>query len=92
MLPVTTIPDYQLKFSGDTFQALSNGQVVLSGNFEVVKDKRTINGDNVKYKLTLITSLSSISPTRYFNLSGNVLTMYLGEIAADGTVSVFQRQ
>ncbi|RYY16859.1 MAG: hypothetical protein EOO04_26300 [Chitinophagaceae bacterium] len=81
----------QFRFSGNTVQLLVGGQVVESGTFSLEQASRIINGDNVKYKLNLFTSAATGGYSVYINVKGQILAMYVGEIAADGFVRIYER-
>lgn len=72
-----TMTDYEL-FAADT---------IIKGKYTVVQDKYAGNG-KLMNKLIFDGNPDSNS---YLEISGNTLTIYSGTIAADGTISTWER-
>ena len=77
-----------LKFKDLNYWSYSNGQARDSGKYQIKKDTLSPNGKKMD-KLTILHQTYNID--YFFQLSNNMLTLYFGTIAADGTVSTYVR-
>ena len=75
------------KFTSGTYQYFSEGELSGTGEFTKTKDYAIATGR----KMDAIILNGSADDKIYFEIKDNVLTMYHGTIAADGTVATYEK-
>ncbi|WP_276359666.1 hypothetical protein [Daejeonella sp. H1SJ63] len=94
--PINSPSDYApgngilLKFEANTFQQSTGAQTDVSGTFTIVKEEVNLNGEKLLYKIDFQSEKNM--PDAYFKISGDKLFLYVGEIAADGYVGIYEKQ
>jgi hypothetical protein len=79
-----------VQISQTNFKQISGGKVVSDQKYTVVKKEATINFDKVSYQI-IFADETAFNP--YFKISDDgKLTLYYGNIVADGVEQVYQKQ
>ena len=87
-----------ISFTGTVYQIRENGQVVESGEFEIVADPTVVESTCLNIEAGKYTQLINFKNARYpqkvfFELSGNDLTLLSGCVAVDaGSRREYERQ
>ncbi len=77
-----------IKFTGTNFEKYNNGKLSSKGTYAVQEEKKEINNEQVSYSIVYN---NDVGTKEFFNLENGKLTLYVGEIAADGHQSTYQK-
>ncbi|PYF77183.1 hypothetical protein [Pedobacter nutrimenti] len=77
-----------IKFTGKTFEKYNDGKLSSKGTYAVQEEKKEINNEQVSYSIVYNNDMGT---KEFFNLENGKLTLYVGEIAADGYQSTYQK-
>lgn len=75
------------KFTSNTYQYYINGELSGTGSFTTTKDVAIATGR----KMDALILNGNNEDQLFFEIKNNILTMYRGIIAADGTVQTYER-
>lgn len=78
---------YILKFNNGKLEKYANGKLEEEEDYTVKQEKTRINDTEVMYSILF----KKNNLTKHFNLSGQNLVIFDGEIAADGTESTYEK-
>ncbi len=74
-------------FTNNIYQSRINGQLSGTGSFTTTKDYSMATGR----KMDAIILNGNVNDKLFFEIKNNILTMYRGIIAADGTVETYEK-
>jgi hypothetical protein len=77
-----------LKFTDTAYERIENGKVVETGTYTIINEETTISNVKVRYKI--IFGNKTDSPV-YLKQLGDKLTLFVGNVASDGTVTVYYK-
>ncbi len=78
---------YIWKFRDSTYQQYSNGQLTSSDSYTLVKENTVATGKIMDAMIFDQNSYTQFS----FKIKNNILTLYRGVVAADGTIETYER-
>lgn len=81
-----------IKFSGTTYEKYAQGKLVDNGTFTIEKEKQQINDKESNYNITFVSvnpALFQATIKQSMNLSSKTLILFFGQIAADGTETLY---
>uniref|UniRef100_UPI0023F0D67B hypothetical protein n=1 Tax=Flavobacterium filum TaxID=370974 RepID=UPI0023F0D67B len=79
-----------LIFDGNKFQYKYSTNPVINGTYTIIEEETNVNGDNLSYKIDFQSDQNIGDP--FFKISGGKLRLYFGQIAADGFVSIYEKE
>lgn len=79
-----------LKFDGNKFQQKYGNNPAINGTYTIIEEETNVNGDNLSYKIDFQSDQNIGDP--FFKISGGKLRLYYGHIAADGFVSMYEKE
>ncbi|MBE7177497.1 MAG: hypothetical protein INR69_13895 [Mucilaginibacter polytrichastri] len=79
-----------IQFSGTSFERYDEGKRTVTGTFQVVDEKAEVNGKTVSQKI--IFSSGDTVTEAFISRVGKTLTIYYGQIAADGAELTYAKR
>lgn len=79
-----------LIFDGNKFQQKYGTNAAINGTYIIVEEETEVNGEKLSHKIDFQSDQNVIDP--YFKISGGKLSLYYGQIAADGFVSTYEKE